>query len=80
MKPVLCLERYSKLKQVFRVTAWIKRFINNVRSNTKMCGELTAEELHEAEKYWIKVTQQQFFSPEINLLKAGKCPNTDSRI
>lgn len=39
-----------------------------------------AEELNEAEKYWIKVMQSQSFSPEINLLKAGKCPNTGSRI
>lgn len=67
-KPVLCLERYSKLKTVFRVTAWIKRFIANLHSSTKMRGELTAEEQHEAEKYWIKATQSQSFSPEINLL------------
>lgn len=41
---------------------------------------MTAEEMHEAEKYWIKVTQRQSFSPEISLLKTGKCLNTDSRI
>lgn len=65
---------------VSRVTAWIKRFIANLRSSTKIHGELTAEELHEAERYWIKATQIQSFSPEINLLKAGKSLNTDSRI
>lgn len=78
--PVLCLERYSSLRKVFRVTAWIKRFMTNHEATTKMHGELTAEELHEAEKYWIKVTQSQSFSSEINLLKTGKALNTDSKI
>lgn len=50
LSPVLCLEKYSKLKTVLRVTAWIKRFITNTRSSTKISGELTAEELNEAEK------------------------------
>ncbi|KAK0136086.1 hypothetical protein N1851_028020 [Merluccius polli] len=54
LKPVLCLE-YSKLKTVPRVTAWINRFITNTRSSTKMSGELTAEELNEAGKHWIKM-------------------------
>ena len=80
LRPVLCLEKYSNLRTVLRVTAWIERFINNARSNTKLRGEMTAEELNEAEKHWITVTQIQSFSLEIGLLKAGKCPNTDSRI
>lgn len=80
LSPVLSLEKYSKLKTVFRVTAWIKRFITNTRSRSKVSGELTAEELNEAEKYWTKVTQRESFSSEIDLLIAGKCPNTDSRI
>ena len=44
---------------------------------TKMQGELTADELFDAEKYWIKVTQQQSFGQEIKLLKAGKGLNND---
>ncbi|KAK0150107.1 hypothetical protein N1851_009132 [Merluccius polli] len=45
LKPVLCLEKYSKLKTVLRVTAWINRFITNTRSSTKMSGELTEFQL-----------------------------------
>ena len=74
LSPVLCLEKYSNLKTVLRVTAWMKRF--NTRSNTKMSGELTAEELNEAGKHWIKGD----VSSEMYLLKAGKCPNPVSRI
>ncbi|XP_038162876.1 uncharacterized protein LOC119797746 [Cyprinodon tularosa] len=80
LKPPLCLEKYSRLKTVLRVTAWMKRFIANARSTTKMSGELTAEELHEAGKYWIKVIQNQSFSSEIQSLKTGKCTQADSRI
>ncbi|CDQ97861.1 unnamed protein product [Oncorhynchus mykiss] len=79
-EPVLELERYSKLKRVFRVTAWIKRFIANARTTIKMQGELTADELFDAEKYWIKVTQQQSFGQEIKLPKAGKSLNNDCKI
>lgn len=80
LKPVLCLEKCSKLKTVLRVTAWMKRFITNTCSCIKMTGELTAEELNEARKYWIKGIQNQSFNSEIELLKAGKYPNTDSSV
>ncbi|XP_056094778.1 uncharacterized protein LOC130073406 [Rhinichthys klamathensis goyatoka] len=80
MEPVLDLLKYSKLKRVLRVTAWIKRFVHNTSSSSKMRGELTADEMFEAEKYWIKVTQDSSFSYEINLLKAGKTLNADSKI
>ncbi|KAK5856900.1 hypothetical protein PBY51_010180 [Eleginops maclovinus] len=71
-EPVLELARYSKLKRVFRVTAWRKRFIANAQTKPKTRGELTADELFEAERYWIKITQQQSFSQEIKQLKTGK--------
>ena len=79
-EPVLELEGYSKLKRVLRVTAWIKRFIANAQTKTKTRGELTADELFEAEKYWIKTTQRQSFSQEIKQLKTGKNMNNDCKI
>lgn len=79
-EPVLDLPKYSKLKKVLRVTAWIKRFVHNTSSNSRRRGELTAEEMFESEKYWTKVTQVCSFSHEISLLKAGKTLNSDSKI
>ncbi|XP_026063123.1 uncharacterized protein LOC113046525 [Carassius auratus] len=79
-EPVLDLPKYSKLKRVLRVTAWIKRFVHNTSSNSRRRGELTAEEMFEAEKYWTKVTQVCSFSHEISLMKAGKTLNSDSKI
>ena len=80
VEQVLDLQRYSKLKTVLRITAWIKRFTDNTRSTTKRSGELTAEELLQAEKYWIKSTQHQTFSQDVTLLNAGKALNKDSKI
>ena len=46
-----------------------------------ICGSAHKwKQLKTAEKYWMKVIQSQSFSSEMNLLKAGKCPNTDSKI
>ncbi|XP_030584685.1 uncharacterized protein LOC115779925 [Archocentrus centrarchus] len=80
VEAVLDLQRYSKLKTVLRVTAWLKRFTDNTRLATKRKGELTAEELFQPEKYWIKLTQHQDFSQELNLMKDGKSTNKDSKI
>ncbi|XP_039537633.1 uncharacterized protein LOC120485904 [Pimephales promelas] len=35
-EPVVDLMKYSKLKRVLRVTAWIKRFVHNASSSSKM--------------------------------------------
>ena len=47
---------------MFRVTAWVKRFIANACSRLKSQGELTAEELVLAEMYWVKVTPEHTFN------------------
>ncbi|XP_036072226.1 zinc finger CCHC domain-containing protein 7-like [Oryzias melastigma] len=61
----LHLEKYSKIKTVLRVTAWIKRFAHNCRSRAKRQGELTAEEIVDAERHWILVVQRQSYQREI---------------
>lgn len=78
--PLLKLENYSKLKTVLRVTAWIKRFTHNLRSSEKRKGELTAEELAEAERHWILEAQNQGFQREKSELKTGKDIQRGSRI
>jgi hypothetical protein len=72
-EPILKLENYSKINRVYNITAWIMRFINNVKkSNTKLAGPLTASEIEKAENYWLKLTQESAFKQEIELLKHGK--------
>ncbi|KAE8287221.1 hypothetical protein D5F01_LYC15190 [Larimichthys crocea] len=78
--PLLKLEKYSKLKTVLRVTAWIRRFTHNLRSSEKKKGELTAKELAEAERHWILEAQNQGFQREKGELKTGKDIHRGSRI
>lgn len=79
-EPLLDLSKYNKLITVLRITAWIQRFLTNARSSVKKHGELSAEELVTAEVYWIRMTQQETFEREMNLLREGQCVHKDSKI
>ena len=79
-EPLLDLDKYSRLKTVLRITAWVKRFITNARYSQKTQGELTAEELTAAEVYWVKVTQEHSFNQEISQLKSGQEVKRESKI
>ena len=86
--PLIPLNRYSTFTRLQRITAWILRFINNCRtlSSTDPTSEtatspigstcLTVSELAAAEKYWIKLIQEEHFSAEIaSLHSKGSLPN-----
>ena len=72
---------FSTLKKLYRVTAWIFRFFNNLRkilSKTKTLSKpfITVCELKFAELFWIKENQKQFtdeklktLSKDLNLIK-----------
>ena len=59
---------YSTLQRLVRVTAWIKRFIDNSRAkakqNEKRTGTLEADELKCAEIEWLK----SVISEEVNVV------------
>ena len=51
-------EKFSRLKRLLRVTAYVKRFIYNARNPTKKkFGDLEIEDVREAEKLWVKDMQ-----------------------
>ena len=58
---VIDLNRFSTLSKLLRVTAYVQRFLGNLRlkrEKRELClGELTAEELKNAESIWIKDAQ-----------------------
>ena len=60
------LERYSSFAKIKRVTAWMKRFLFNCKSNIglRMKGELTKEELLSVENLLYRLIQQEFFIDE----------------
>ena len=57
------LEKFSNLEKLFRVTAWVLRSIQNLRTGKededKQFGELTVHELVESERIWIKEVESE---------------------
>ncbi|GBL87074.1 hypothetical protein AVEN_218769-1 [Araneus ventricosus] len=72
-QPLLNLENYSDLDKVLRITSYALRFVNNCRPNReKVIGNLTANELINAEKYWVRCVQQTGFETEYEEIKHHK--------
>ncbi|XP_037529398.1 uncharacterized protein LOC119406739 [Rhipicephalus sanguineus] len=70
---VLKVEEFSSFSRVVRVTAWIHRFVNNCRNGKeRKSGPLRAEEVIDAERYWLAATQGEAFSDDISNLKAQR--------
>ena len=74
VRPMLpILGNYSSFSRLKRVTAWVLRFVDNCKlhriPSTLRHGVLTVEELLEAERYWLKVAQNESFLKEITALK-----------
>ena len=68
---VIDVTRFNKLTKAIRVTAFVKRFINNAKCSkeTKQTGDLTFKELTDAKFVLLKETQKLHFSQEIHALE-----------
>ncbi len=77
---ILILENYSSLNKLLRITAWKKRFVHSLRNTEKSLGELCAQEIEAAEKYWIRLTQIKCFSKEMKQLETKKGLDRISKI
>ena len=75
IQPIIPVDRYSKFTMLKRVTAWVFRFIMNVRSPASASLEkpssLTVTELITAESYWISISRKESFPEELEQLKGG---------
>jgi hypothetical protein len=60
---IVDVKRFSQLSRLLKVSAWVMRFITNIRASVnkmeKREGELVSEELVEAEGKLIKVAQEE---------------------
>ena len=78
-------ELYSNWSRLKRVTAWVFRFLRNMKESTdnrstqnaraasgETVRELQAEELQRAEGLWVRFAQQEAFSKELVELKEQK--------
>ena len=77
--PIIPLDRYSSFTKLKRVTAWIKRFIDNCHSQSPIrCSSLSADEMSGAEGYWLTLSQWDHFENEFNSLKSDRTINRAS--
>ena len=68
---VVSFDRFSSFHKLLRVTAWIYCFISNCKGdNVINSAYLLVSELHAVERYWNSVSQADYFSPEIKLLRS----------
>ncbi|GFQ67959.1 integrase catalytic domain-containing protein [Trichonephila clavata] len=67
------INRFSSLKKLLKVTAWVFRFVNNARIvNKSMNFYVTEDEIQNAEYFWLKYVQYEFYSAEILTLKRNE--------
>ena len=66
------MTRFSKLRKLIRITAYVLRFIRNCRleKSTRRLEPLTVAELNEADHLWIRSSQRTTYSDEIDNLKS----------
>ena len=67
---VITLTNYSSLNKLLAVTAYVYRYINNLRrSKPRLTGPLTAEELNSAQTRWIQNCQERVYQREMSSAK-----------
>ena len=76
---VISINRYSTLRKLLAVTAYVVRFLDNLRVplDQRQIGQICAEEYAKARLRWLKDTQQSVYNKEINnLQQLTKQPKT----
>ncbi|GFS81739.1 integrase catalytic domain-containing protein [Trichonephila clavipes] len=75
------INRFSSLKKLLKTTSWVFRFVNNARNIYKsMDFYITADEIQNAEYFWLKCVQSEFYSAEILALKQNEQLRSSSEI
>lgn len=66
---------FSKFNQIIRLVVWIRRFIHNCRSrNNKVTGDLSLQEINDAEKRVLKLVQSEAFDGVSDTKIPSLCP------
>ena len=67
--------KFSSLTNLFRVTAYVNRFIRRILKQPFKRGFIHASEIKDAEQMWLKYVQQVAFPDEIEGILMGKPTN-----
>lgn len=74
------IQKYSTIKKIVHILAWIYRFKSTVQDKKQQPSYLTLEEIRSSKLKIIKHVQQEYFSREIDDLKASTFVNSKSKI
>jgi len=78
--PLPDINRFSSWSRLIRATAYVLRFVNNLKDKVKRTGSLDLEELHMAELLWWKKVQLDSFPSVVKLIGGGKQLGRDSKL
>ena len=75
-------ERYSNMKRLVQITAWVSRFANNCckTQDHSTIGELTGDELSDSESSLITMLQSNVFDFRIAALNSEKTIPSNSHL
>ena len=81
---IIPLEKFSSLQRLMRVTAYVLRFISNLKQSKKkkelIDGEVTQEEMDQARELWIKEVQRSVYNDKnFNQVKVSISLFTDDK-
>ncbi|XP_060551271.1 uncharacterized protein LOC132712851 [Ruditapes philippinarum] len=75
------IDNYSSMTKLLRVTAYVTRFLINVRKGSNiLSGFLTSDELLNSETLWLKHIQKKHFAETLNALKTHKRDNLQHQL
>ncbi|XP_042895774.1 uncharacterized protein [Parasteatoda tepidariorum] len=66
------LKLFRTLNKTIRVTAWIKRFVHNLKMKTKSTEFLNSSEMSEAETFWITRVQESALKLVVGKYTCGR--------
>ena len=73
---LITVSNFSTLSKLLSVTAYVLRFVQNLRKPSKNTRALTTPELHNARNVWIKNCQQVIYHKEISNMLSKSSPRT----
>lgn len=78
------ISRFSKFLRLVRATAWIYRYVDNLRSKIRKevlyVGDLVPAEVEKAKMIWIRKAQSEMFNQDVKMLRKHQSVQSNSRL
>lgn len=78
--PIIDINRFSSYVKLLRVTARVLRLMHILRRRDHQTGDLTAQEMKDAQNYWLKTVQQECFPKDLRAIQQKSPLPHDSKI